>query len=118
MATTNYAFPTIQASDEIDGVSAINGLANAVDASLKELSDSIEVTGGYVLPAASTSALGGVIVGTGLSVTPTGTLNVDTTWLTQQIDAAIAAYFAANVHTADTWGELASNGFAYVGANF
>lgn len=34
MATTHYAFPTINGSDTIDGVNAINGLANAVDSAL------------------------------------------------------------------------------------
>ena len=114
MATTNYNFPTIQATDKIDGVNAINGLANAVDASLKQVAGSIGTGGGYVLPAATTSALGGVIVSTGLSVTPTGTLTVDAAWLSSQIKAAVADYFTTNVHPADTWGELATNGFAYV----
>lgn len=34
MATTHYDFPTINGSDAIDGVNAINGLANAVDTAL------------------------------------------------------------------------------------
>lgn len=114
MSTTNYNFPTIQATDKIDGVSAINGLANAVDASLKEVAGSIGGGGGYVLPAATTSALGGVIVGEGLSVQPAGTLSVNSSWIHSQIDSAIKAYFTEHVHPADTWGALATNGFAYV----
>ena len=34
MATTHYSFPTINGTDTIDGVNAINGLANAVDTEL------------------------------------------------------------------------------------
>lgn len=34
MATTHYNFPTINGTDTIDGVNAINGLANAVDTAL------------------------------------------------------------------------------------
>lgn len=34
MATSHYNFPTINGSDAIDGVNAINGLANAVDTAL------------------------------------------------------------------------------------
>lgn len=114
MATANYSLPTIESTDKVDGVSAINGLANAVDASLKEVADSIGGGGGYVLPAATTSALGGVIVGEGLSVQPAGTLSVNATWLQSQIENAVKAYIAAHVHSADTWGALATNGFAYV----
>jgi hypothetical protein len=38
MATTNFNLPTIEDSDKIDGVSAINGLANAVDSVLETIS--------------------------------------------------------------------------------
>ena len=38
MATTHYSFPTINGTDTIDGVNAINGLANAVDAALFQVS--------------------------------------------------------------------------------
>lgn len=34
MATTHYDFPTVNGTDAIDGVNAINGLANAVDTAL------------------------------------------------------------------------------------
>lgn len=37
MATTHYSFPTINGTDTIDGVNAINGLANAVDTALYQL---------------------------------------------------------------------------------
>lgn len=115
MPTTNYNLPTIANTDRIDGVYAINGLANAVDAQLKSISDSIAGGGGgYTLPAATKSALGGVIVGEGLSVQPAGTLSVDTAWLQSHIESAVAAYFTAHVHSASTWGELSTNGFAFV----
>lgn len=38
MATTHYSFPTINGTDTIDGVNAINGLANAVDTALYQVS--------------------------------------------------------------------------------
>ena len=37
MATTHYNFPTINGTDTIDGVNAINGLANAVDTALYQV---------------------------------------------------------------------------------
>lgn len=37
MATTHYNFPTINGTDTIDGVNAINGLANAVDTALYQI---------------------------------------------------------------------------------
>ena len=37
MATTYYNLPTINGTDTIDGVNAINGLANAVDSALHEV---------------------------------------------------------------------------------
>lgn len=145
MATTNYNFPTIADNDVIDGVSAINGLATAVDSALKEVDDkasggeayvlkpaTTSVLGGvivgsgltvdgsgkidatatpYQLPAATTSALGGVKIGTGISVGSDGTISVDSTWLTQQINSAIAAYMTSNYQTGTTWGNIKTNGF-------
>ena len=145
MGTTNYDFPTITAEDTANGVSAINGLANAVDAALKSvddkasggeayvlppattsalggviIGDNLTVDGSgrvsapagqtYVLPAATTSALGGVIIGTGLSVQANGTISVNSTWLTQQVNNAVASYMTSNYQTGATWGALA-NGF-------
>lgn len=37
MATTHYSLPTINGTDTIDGVNAINGLANAVDTALYQV---------------------------------------------------------------------------------
>jgi hypothetical protein len=37
MATTHYSFPTINGTDTIDGVNAINGLANAMDTALYQV---------------------------------------------------------------------------------
>lgn len=143
MTTTNYNFPTITAEDTANGVSAINGLANAVDKALKTVDDkasggetytlppattstlggmivgdnltvdgsgrvSAQAGQSYVLPAATTSALGGVKIGTGVSVTADGTISVNSTWLTQQINSAIAAYMTANYQTGTTWGALAT----------
>lgn len=148
MATTNYQFPTITAEDTINGVSAINNLATAVDSALKEvddkasggeayvlppattsslggviIGDNLSVDGSgrvsasagqtYVLPAATTSALGGVIVGTGLSVDGSGNLSVNTTWLTQQINTAVAAYMSGHYTTGTTWGQINTNGFLF-----
>lgn len=58
MATNHYSLPTIVGTDTIDGVNAINGLANAVDTALYSVAGSIPQ--GYVLPIATASALGGV----------------------------------------------------------
>lgn len=69
MATTHYNFPTIVGTDTIDGVNAINGLANAVDAALYGVES--EVPTGYELPIAGTTSLGGVRGAGQISVNPT-----------------------------------------------
>lgn len=148
MATTNYHFPTITSEDTINGVTAINGLAEAVDTALKTVDDkasggeaytlppattatlggvivgdNLTVDGSgrvsasagqtYVLPAATTSALGGVIVGTGLSVDGSGNLSVNSTWLAQQINTAVAAYMSSHYATGTDWGEINQYGFIH-----
>ena len=58
MATSHYNFPTINGTDTIDGVNAINGLANSVDAALFGVAGDIPEA--YALPVAGTTSLGGV----------------------------------------------------------
>ena len=87
--TTNYSLPTIADGDVIDGVSAINGLATAVDTALKSVAD---------------SAGSGVTAGMGITLSG-GQVSVDTAWLTSQINAALTA------KKATTWGELNTDGF-------
>lgn len=58
MATSHYNFPTINGTDTIDGVNAINGLANSVDSALFGVAGSIPQE--YTLPIAGTTSLGGV----------------------------------------------------------
>lgn len=87
--TTNYSLPTIADGDIIDGVSAINGLATAVDTALKSVAD---------------SAGSGVTAGTGITLSG-GQVSVDTAWLTSQINAALTA------KKATTWGDLNTDGF-------
>lgn len=58
MATSHYNFPTINGTDTIDGVNAINGLANSVDSALFGIAG--KITEAYTLPIAGTTSLGGV----------------------------------------------------------
>lgn len=58
MATSHYNLPTINGTDTIDGVNAINGLANSVDAALFGVAGSIPQE--YTLPIAGTTSIGGV----------------------------------------------------------
>lgn len=58
MATSHYNFPTVNGTDTIDGVNAINGLANSVDAALFGVAG--EIPEAYALPIAGTTSLGGV----------------------------------------------------------
>lgn len=58
MATSHYNFPTINGTDTIDGVNAVNGLANSVDAALFGVAG--EIPEAYTLPIAGTTSLGGV----------------------------------------------------------
>lgn len=69
MATSHYNFPTISGTDTIDGVNAINGLANSVDAALFGVAGSIPQE--YTLPIAGTTSLGGVRGSGHISVNPT-----------------------------------------------
>lgn len=73
MTTANYSLPTISGEEVIDIVGDMNALANATDAALKKVEQ-----GGldpYVLPTATRTVKGGVIVGDGLSITPGGVLS-------------------------------------------
>lgn len=75
MATTHYNFPTITGTDTIDGVNAINGLANAVDAALYGVAG--DVPEQYKLPIAGTTSLGGVRGAGQISVNPsTGDMTI------------------------------------------
>lgn len=58
MATTHYNFPTINGTDTIDGVNAINGLANSIDSALFGVAG--EIPEAYNLPIAGTTSIGGV----------------------------------------------------------
>lgn len=69
MATTHYNLPTIVGTDTIDGVNAINGLANSVDAALFGVAGTIPPE--YQLPIAGTTSLGGVRGAGDISVNPT-----------------------------------------------
>lgn len=73
MPTANYSLPTISGEEVIDIVGDMNALANATDAALKKVEQ-----GGldpYVLPTATRTVKGGVIVGDGLSITSGGVLS-------------------------------------------
>lgn len=75
MATNHYSLPTINGTDTIDGVNAINGLANAVDTALYQVAG--QIAPDYDLPVATASTLGGVRGGGGIEVTPgTGDMNI------------------------------------------
>lgn len=76
MATTHYNFPTITGTDTIDGVNAINGLANAVDAALYGVAN--DIPDAYDLPIAGTTSLGGVRGAGNISVNPaTGDMSIN-----------------------------------------
>ena len=76
MATTpNYNFPLIAGTETVDIVGDQNALANAVDAALKQVADETGAGSSYELPPATYSRLGGVKVGSGLSVEYDGTLS-------------------------------------------
>lgn len=68
MATTHYNFPTIVGTDTIDGVNAVNGLANAVDAALYGVAN--DIPDSYELPIAGTTSLGGVRGAGQISINP------------------------------------------------
>lgn len=77
MATSHYNFPTIHGTDTIDGVNAINGLANSVDAALFKVAGNVPQ--GYKLPVAGTTSLGGVRGSGDISVNAsTGDMTINT----------------------------------------
>lgn len=90
MATTHYNFPTIVGTDTIDGVNAINGLANAVDSALYGVASGVPDQ--YELPIAGTTSLGGVRGAGQISVNPaTGDMAINNNTVTGAMiqDAAI-----------------------------
>lgn len=146
MGTTNYNLPTITAEDTINGVNAINGLANAVDSALKTVDDKASGGEAYVLPAATAATLGGVIVGSGLTVDVSGKLDataqpyvlpaattstlggvsvgtglsVDGSGMVSVnatwLASQISSAIAAALAKGTTWGDLDSHGFVYLNA--
>lgn len=81
MATTHYNFPTIVGTDTIDGVNAINGLANSVDAALFGVAGTIPSE--YELPIAGTTSLGGVRGSGDIYVNPsTGDMTINNNVIT------------------------------------
>lgn len=91
MATTHYNFPTIVGTDTIDGVNAINGLANAVDATLYGVAG--DMPDQYELPIAGTTSLGGVRGAGQISVNPaTGDMSINNNTVTGAMvqDASIS----------------------------
>ena len=81
MATTHYNFPTIVGTDTIDGVNAINGLANSVDAALFGVAGTIPTE--YELPIAGTTSLGGVRGSGDIYVNPsTGDMTINNNVIT------------------------------------
>lgn len=73
MPTANYNLPTIGGEEAVNIVGDMNALANATDAALKKVSD--EYLEPYVLPTASRTVKGGVIVGDGLYISKAGVLS-------------------------------------------
>lgn len=82
MSTTHYSFPTINGTDTIDGVNAINGLANAVDTALYNVSQE----GG--LPGANTITTNMIQDG---AVTETKLASAVTSKINQGVSAASTA---------------------------
>lgn len=73
MPTANYNLPTISGEEAVNIVGDMNALANATDAALKKVSD--DYLEPYVLPTASRTVKGGVIVGDGLYISKAGVLS-------------------------------------------
>ena len=73
MPTANYNLPTISGEEAVNIVGDMNALANATDAALKKVSD--EYLEPYMLPTASRTVKGGVIVGDGLYISKAGVLS-------------------------------------------
>lgn len=93
MATAHYNFPTINGTDTIDGVNAINGLANSVDVALFGVAG--EIPEAYVLPVAGTTSLGGVRGSGDISVNAaTGDMTINSATVT-------AGMLASGAVTAD-----------------
>lgn len=134
--TTYYALPTVSSSDKIDGATQITSLATATDTALHTIASAIPSS--YTLPAATTSTLGGIKVGSNLSVTSDGTLSATAQSYTLptassstlggvkvgtglSISSGVLSIdtswlyneIVAQFTTGTTWGEMATNGFMY-----
>lgn len=73
--TTNYKLKTYDAADAPDLQTGYNASMTTIDSELKKVADA-QSTGGYTLPAATADALGGVKIGSGVSVADDGTISV------------------------------------------
>lgn len=125
--TEHYNLPTVEDGDNIDGAEQITALAEAIDAALYQISQ--QISPAYTLPVASADVLGGVRVGSGLSVTPEGVLSstgvgklpVATTstlgavkvgtGLSVASDGLLSVDLDALVNTGHTWGDMKATGF-------
>jgi len=89
--TTNYALPLYESTDVNDLTSGYNIAMGTLDSKLYEVANS-----GYSLPAATTSTLGGVKVGTNLSITSDGTLSSTNTTYSAATTSASGLMSAAD----------------------
>lgn len=100
MATTHYSFPTINGTDTIDGVNAINGLANAVDTALYQ----VEQEGGSA-PGANSITTSMIQNG---AVTTDKLASTVQSQIQQGVNAQTTAQQALNVVNADPSSVVAS----------
>lgn len=127
MPTEHYSLPTVADTDKVDGATQLTALAQAVDEALYQIAQSIPAA--YTLPVAASDVLGGVKVGTGLSITPDGVLSSDGsasvpiasasvagivkvgTGLTVAPDGLLSVDLDALVTKGTTWGDISTGGF-------
>lgn len=65
--------------------------------------DAVAQTTSYTLPPATTSSLGGIIVGNGLSVSSNGTLSTSSSGLTQLNKIIYSKYPGTGTYSAEIW---------------
>lgn len=125
--TEHFNLPTVSDTDITDGAAQITDLAEATDAALYEIEQKVPPT--YTLPVASADVLGGVKVGSGLSVLLDGTLSstgvgeipVATAatlggvkvgkGLTITADGLLSVDLSQLVSKGTTWGDIKATGF-------
>ena len=100
MATTNYSFTTINGTDSINLVSAINTPLQQIDAKIKEIADTIPGDDGGL--------------GARVAELESDVSTLQSTVSTLQSTVSTLQSTVNNIKSGNTYNDISTNGFAYI----